>query len=108
MRRRGETIERSFAHLYETGWMRRTHLRSHTNILKRLLIHAGAFNLGLIRRQLIGAGTPRALQGRAAAILGVFLPLLVMYPRRWNIVRPLDEPDSTLGHILLPTCSPHH
>ena len=51
MRRRGEKIERSFAHLYDTGGMRRTHLRGHTNILKRLLIHAGAFNLGLVMRQ---------------------------------------------------------
>jgi transposase len=47
MRRRGEFIERSFAHLYDTGGMRRTHLRGHSNILKRVLIHAGAFNLGL-------------------------------------------------------------
>jgi hypothetical protein len=39
MRRRGEYIERSFAHLYDTGGMRRTHLRKHRNILKRLLIH---------------------------------------------------------------------
>jgi hypothetical protein len=39
MRQRGERIERSFAHLYDTGGMRRTHLRGHTNILKRLLIH---------------------------------------------------------------------
>ena len=45
MRQRGERIERSFAHLYDTGGMRRTHLRGHTNILKRLLIHAGGFNL---------------------------------------------------------------
>ena len=60
--RPGET-ERSFAHLYDTGGMRRTHLRGHTNILKRVLIHAGGFNLGLVMRQLIGAGTPRGLQG---------------------------------------------
>src|SRR5881409_2970268 len=52
MRQRGERIERSFAHLYDTGGMRRTHLRGHTNILKRLLIHAGGFNLGLVMRSL--------------------------------------------------------
>ena len=69
MRRRGERIERSFAHVYETGGMRRTHLRGHTNILKRLLIHAGGFNLGLVMRHLIGVGTPRGLQGRLAAVL---------------------------------------
>ena len=40
MRRRGETVERSFAHIYDTGGMRRRHLRGHTNILKRILIHA--------------------------------------------------------------------
>ena len=67
MRQRGERIERSFAHLYDTGGMRRTHLRGHTNILKRLLIHAGGFNLGLVMRHLIGIGTPRGLQGRVAA-----------------------------------------
>src|SRR5712671_640796 len=64
MRQRGERIERSFAHLYDTGGMRRTHLRGHTNILKRLLIHAGGFNLGLVMRHLIGSGTPRGLQDR--------------------------------------------
>ena len=50
-RRRAELAERSFAHLYETGGMRRTHLRGHDNILKRLLIHGGGFNLGLAMRQ---------------------------------------------------------
>ena len=69
MRQRGERIERSFAHLYDTGGMRRTHLRGHENILKRLLIHAGGFNLGLLIRSMLGVGTPRGLQGRLAAVL---------------------------------------
>jgi transposase len=69
-RMRGELIERPFAHLYETGGMRRTHLRGHTNILKRLLIHAAGFNLGLVMRTLIGVGTPRGLQGALQALLG--------------------------------------
>ena len=60
-RLRGERVERSFAHLYETGRMRRTHLRGHENILKRLLIHGGAFNLSLVLRKERGAGTPRGL-----------------------------------------------
>jgi transposase len=64
LRKRGERIERSFAHCYDTGGMRRTHLRGHTNILKRLLIHVGAFNLSLIFRCLLGAGTPRELRNR--------------------------------------------
>jgi len=62
LRKRGELLERSFAHCYETGAMRRTHLRHHSNILKRLLIHVGAFNLSLVFRRGIGFGTPRGLQ----------------------------------------------
>jgi transposase len=54
MCRRGEYVERSFAHLYDTGRTRRTHLRGHRNVLKWLLIHAGAFNLGLVVRSLSG------------------------------------------------------
>src|ERR1039457_5774355 len=64
LRRRGEFVERSFAHCYETGGMRRCHLRGHENILKRQLIHVGAFNLSLVLRQLLGAGTPRELRNR--------------------------------------------
>jgi transposase len=76
MRRRGEYVERAFAHIYDTGGMRRTHLRGHTNILKRVLIHAGGFNLGLVMRQLIGLGTPRGLQGRLAeAVLALVVAL---------------------------------
>jgi transposase len=82
MRRRGETIERSFAHLYDTGGMRRTHLRGHTNILKRLLIHAGGFNLGLVMRHVIGIGTPRGLQGRVAALVDTLMALIGVAWRR--------------------------
>src|SRR5262249_23647389 len=67
-----------FAHLYETGGMRRVHLRGHSNILKRLLIHIGGFNLGLLMRQLIGVGTPRGLQGRLSAVLATLLTLIRM------------------------------
>jgi transposase len=70
MKKRGELIERSFAHNYETGAMRRTHLRHHENISKRLLIHVGGFNLGLVMRRLIGFGKPRRLQGLCASIFG--------------------------------------
>jgi transposase len=68
-RLRGELLERPFAHLYETGAMRRTHLRGHSNILKRLLIHTAGFNLGLLLRTLFGVGTPRGLQGSVHALL---------------------------------------
>ena len=78
LRRRGELLERPCAHLYETGGLRRAHVRGHENVLKRLLVHASAFNLGLWMRRLFGVGTPRALQGRAVA-LGALLSAL--WPR---------------------------
>jgi len=68
MRRRGELVERSFAHGYDTGGMRRTHLREHPNILKRLLIHVAGFNLSLVLRKMLGLGTARGLQGLTAAL----------------------------------------
>jgi transposase len=73
LRRRGELLERSFAHAYETGGMRRTHLRGRENILKRALIHVGGFNLSLVMRQLLGKGTPRGLQGLSADALLILL-----------------------------------
>jgi transposase len=76
LRLRGERLERPFAHLYETGGMRRVHVRGHADIRKRLLIHAGGFNLGLLLRQLIGVGTPRGLQGRLIAALTMLLALI--------------------------------
>jgi transposase len=84
MRRRGEYVERTFAHVYDTGGLRRVHLRGHPNILKRLIVHAGAFNLGLLMRRVFGRGTPRGLQGRrppsdllwqALSLLAAALPL---------------------------------
>ncbi len=69
LRQRGERLQRPFAHLYRTGRLRRTHVRGHTNIRKRVLIQAGACNLALLMRTLIGVGTPRGLQGRLAALV---------------------------------------
>jgi transposase len=77
LKKRGELIERSFAHCYETGGMRRTHLRGRENILKRQLIHVCAFNLSLIFRLTLGAGTPRELRNRQAGLLSAFIWLQV-------------------------------
>jgi transposase len=84
MKKRGELIERSFAHCYDTGGMRRTHLRGHENILKRLLIHAAGFNLGLVLRQIMGIGTARGLQG-------LFALMMVMTRRLDRTVRLLID-----------------
>jgi transposase len=83
-RRRSERLERPNAHLYDTGGMRRTHLRGHTNILKRLLVHIGGFNLGLLMRALIGVGTPRGLQGRLVAFIALVMTLRTQFVDFWS------------------------
>ena len=84
LRRRGELVERSFAHCYDTGGMRRTHLRKHENILKRQLVHVAGFNLSLIFRKLLGAGTPREWKNRGGALILFFLALFTRGERRWR------------------------
>ena len=59
MRRRGELVERSFAHILDRGGMRRAWLRGRENLHKRYLIHVAGFNLGVLMRALYGQGTPR-------------------------------------------------
>lgn len=115
LRLRGELLERPFAHLYETGAMRRVYLRDHPNILKRILIHTAAMNLGLLMRTVFGVGTPRSLQGRLAAlfiILFSFVRLFKTHPVRvWSTNRltaaifPLPNLCTVLRHrfqLLLP------
>jgi transposase len=96
LRQRGEKLERSFAHLYETGGMRRVHLRHHPNILKRLLVQVAAFNLGLVMRKLGGKGTPRGLQGYRSDLFGALLRLLT---KLWaRILGSEDHPVSFETH----------
>ena len=108
LRKRGELLERPFAHCYETGGMRRTHLRNHRNILKRLLIHVAGFNLALVMRSVFGIGKPRCLQDglAAAAILGVFdsipgfleaLGSLRKHLGKFLRLRVAPEPQTALG-----------
>jgi transposase len=86
LRTRGELLERPNAHLYETGGLRRVYLRGHENILKRLLVHAGAYNLGLWMRTLIGVGTPRGFQGRAAAVAALLIAVWTLWTRLIDLV----------------------
>ena len=62
--------------LIETGAMRRTHLRHHDNIAKRLLIHVAGFNLGLLMRTYFGVGKPRCLQGLVNPLLALWAGLI--------------------------------
>jgi len=81
LRKRGELLERPFAHCYGTGGLRRTHLRGHGKILKRVLIHVGACNLSLLMRRRFGVGTPRGLQG-LSALAQAALTRLIRRPAR--------------------------
>ncbi len=81
---RSELTERSFAHLYETGGMRRVQLRGRNNILKRLLVHGAGFNLSLVLRKTMGVGKPRRLQGLA-------LPLFTLFARFFWWLRPTSR-----------------
>ena len=83
LKKRGELLERSMAHMYETGGMRRLHLRGRENILKRLVVQAAGFNLGLVMRKRFGAGKPR----QAAGLAGLVCALLTA---RHALMRRLD------------------
>jgi hypothetical protein len=76
------------AHMYETGGMRRVHLKGRNNILKRLLVHAGGFNLAMVMRKLVGVGKPRRLQGLSLQLLTMlarlFSRLRVVSRRSWQ------------------------
>jgi transposase len=68
-RLRAELVERSFALVLDRGGMRRAWLRGRDTLAKRYLVHVAGYNLGLIMRLLVGAGTPGELLARAAAAL---------------------------------------
>lgn len=65
---RGGVLERTVAHCYETGAMRRLHVRGNNNIRNRLLVHVAAFNFNLVMRKHFGAGTPRGFADLLAAL----------------------------------------
>lgn len=100
-RKRSELTERSIAHMYETGGMRRVHLKGTDNILKRLLVHAGGFNLALIMRKLVGIGKPRRLQGVFACIFACFSWVLLS---AWSVLRTglgIDIVQQAGGNLLM-------
>lgn len=79
-RKRSEFLERSFAHVCETGGGRRCWLRGLVKVTKRYLLQVAARNLGLILRKLFGIGTPRSLQGEG----GLFAALLACLGWFWS------------------------
>jgi len=97
LRKRGELLERPFAHCYETGGMRRTHLRGHPNILKRLLIHVAGFNLALVMRAAFGIGKPRRVQDGLGGLLGCVLSRIVPL---WHRVTATWRPQIVLCGLM--------
>ena len=77
-RLRGELCERSFAHCYETGAMRRMYVRGTDNVFKRAVVQAAAFNIGLLLRMLSGWGKPRQAQGRLNRLQALFFTVFVV------------------------------
>lgn len=72
-RLRAELVERSFALFKRSGNLGRMTLRGFENVAKRYLIHAAAYNLGLILRAIFGQGTPK---GMADALRRLILDLI--------------------------------
>jgi transposase len=96
LRRRGELLERPFAHYLDSGGMRRTHLRRHENILKRLLIQVAGCNLGLLMRKLVGRGTPRGLHAACRTLSAA------IWARYRAIVVRLAFRPRRMGHLACP------
>ena len=80
-RKRSERVERSFAHVCETGGSRRTWLHGIEKVRKRYLMSAAARNLGLVMRSLFGFGTARSLQAEGSFIMALYLTCLAVLRR---------------------------
>jgi hypothetical protein len=96
-RLRSERVERSFAHVCETGGARRTWLWGIDKVRKRYQIAAAAHNLGVLMRSLFGIGTPRGLQAFADLASALYLAIGALVARlnvtcRWTIARPTLAP----------------
>jgi transposase len=87
--------------VYDTGGMRRTHLRGHPNILKRLLAHASGFNLGILMRHVCGRGTPRGLQGHPSDARSLHIAFAMLAAWLWVILNALLAPWQLPPRVLL-------
>lgn len=100
-RRRSELVERTFAHVCETGGARRTWLRGLLEVQKRYLIQVAARNLGLILRKLFGVGTARGLQGLGGLFWSLYLAIRMLWGR-CQVHRFAGENYRSLGRLDLP------
>jgi transposase len=98
-RLRSERVERSFAHVCETGGARRCWLTGLAKVTKRYLLQAAARNLGLILRKLFGMGTPRGLQTEAA--LAAIVQFIVIVVQSASVIQSaIRQTNSALGRVV--------
>ena len=116
---RSERVERSFAHICETGGARRSWIRGLMEVTKRYLIQVAAHNLGILMRKLFGMGTPRSLQGSSLLFFWLlhrwtcpFGPVLGIFRVVRRLLDPTDQfsryiihTDSTQQNLRLPALS---
>jgi transposase len=116
---RSERVERTFAHVCETGGARRTRLRGRANVEKRYLLQAAGANLALVMRTLYGLGTPRGWAERAQEALRAFLASMRVFWHRWwaplwsrvtflRALAPYWSPRTDLISWSRPDCWPGH
>lgn len=84
-RLRSEKVERSFAHVCNTGGARRTWLRGFEKVTKRYLIQAAGHNLGVLMRKLYGLGKPRGLADLAGLLRASLSALLRLLRAPWSL-----------------------
>ena len=106
---RAQRVERSFAHTLDRGGLRRTHLRGRANVQKRYLIHVAGFNLGLVMRLVLGAGTPKELAARGGFVFWLIDPpgglvVILILLRRNPCQPPIDrhEPSDCKADLTTP------
>jgi transposase len=76
LRRRGMYVERSFAHILDSGASRRTHLKGIEKNQKRYLIATATYNLSLLMRTIFGVGTPKQLVASFILVLKWFIDVI--------------------------------
>jgi transposase len=82
LRKRGQHIERSFAHVLDSGGSRRTTLRGIPKISKRQTAACAAYNLSLLMRVTTKFGTPKQWAAKAKSAF-CRLRILLYLCERW-------------------------
>ena len=104
-RKRGEKIERNFAHQFDTGGMDRLYVRGRENVHKKLLLQAAACNLALLMRSFYGAGKPRAAHDRvneaAFGILALMAGIESLWPTYCALYSEQQDQNRQISRRLL-------